>query len=272
MTIKSFIKDWMPPAVVRALISSSSSGIRFEGDYATWDEAAAHCTGYDAEHILAKVLEATLKVKCGEAAYERDSVVFDEIEYAWPVTAALMWAAAQSGGNLDVLDFGGALGSSYFQNRAFLADLPQVRWSVVEQAHYVYAGQEHIQDETLRFYSSIENCLTENKPNVVLLSGVLQYLSEPNLVVNKLCKLGSLVIILDRLIINHSLADSIHIQNVPASIYEAAYPCRSFSESALLNQFFHAYELRISFPSLDFKALSKINSNFNGYILSRKFV
>lgn len=137
--------------MVGAIRAMRWGGIRFEGNYSTWEAAAAQCTGYDAAPILAKVLDATLRVKRGEAAYERDSVLFDEIEYTSPVTEALMWAAAQSGGRLDVLDFGGALGSSYFQNRAFLADLPQVRWSVVEQAHYVEAGREHIQDETLRF-------------------------------------------------------------------------------------------------------------------------
>lgn len=36
------------------------------------------------------MLEATLKVKRGEAVFERDSVLFDEIQYSWPVTAALI--------------------------------------------------------------------------------------------------------------------------------------------------------------------------------------
>ena len=39
-------------------------------------------SGYDSQLILDKVLTSTLKVKNGEAAYERDSVLFDEIQYA----------------------------------------------------------------------------------------------------------------------------------------------------------------------------------------------
>ena len=73
-----------------------------------------------AQDILDKVLAATLKVKQGQAVFERDSVLFDEIEYSWPLLAGLMWAAASNGGKLNVLDFGGALGSSYYQNRKFL--------------------------------------------------------------------------------------------------------------------------------------------------------
>ena len=268
-SFKTLAKDCLPPIVVRAIRSLRGGGIRFEGNYPTWEAAAAQCTGYDAAPILAKVLEATLKVKQGEAAYERDSVLFNEIEYTWPVTAALMWAAAQSGGRLDVLDFGGALGSRYFENRSFLANLPMVRWSVVEQAHYVDAGRKYIQDETLRFYSSIDDCLIDNKPNVALLSSVLQYLPEINTVVAKICAAGPALIIIDRTIINYSSATSIYMQKVPASIYAATYPCRSISEKELLSQFSQNYKVEMQFPSLSFQALNKIKSVFNGYILSK---
>jgi len=88
-------------------------------------------------------------------------------------------AAARNVGVLNVLDFGGSLGSSYFQNRELLKILPTIRWNVVEQAHYVKAGQTYIQDEQLRFYPSIHECLAENKVNAILLSSVLQYLSDP---------------------------------------------------------------------------------------------
>jgi putative methyltransferase (TIGR04325 family) len=38
------------------------------------------------------------------------------------------------------------LGSSYFQNRKFLQSLPDVRWNVVEQPHYVDAGRKYIEE------------------------------------------------------------------------------------------------------------------------------
>ena len=96
--LKALARDWLPPVLARWFRQVRGGGIRFEGDFATWAEANRHCTGYDAEEILAKVLASTLKVKHGEAATERDSVLFDQIEYAWPVLAGLMWAAARTGG------------------------------------------------------------------------------------------------------------------------------------------------------------------------------
>lgn len=233
--VKSLAKDWLPPIILRALRQRRGGGILFEGDYSTWEEAAAECTGYESESILAKVLSATLKVKRGEAVYERDSVFFNEIHYAWPVTASLMWAAAQNAGRLDVLDYGGALGSSYFQNRAFLAGLQQVRWSVVEQAHYVEAGRVHIQDQTLRFYDSVENCYLEGKPNVILLSSVLQYLPKPKLILNSLFDIGAEFLVIDRTpFINSQGSEVIKVQHVPSSIYSATYPCWFFEIKDLI--------------------------------------
>jgi putative methyltransferase (TIGR04325 family) len=271
MSVNTFAKDWLPPVVVRAIRSLRCGGIRFEGNYPTWEAAAAQCTGYDAAPILAKVLDATLKVKGGSAAYERDSVLFDEIEYTWPVTAALMWAAAQSGGRLDVLDFGGALGSSYFQNRAFLANLPQLRWSVVEQTHYVVAGREHIQDETLRFYSTIDDCLTENNPNVVLLSSVLQYCSEIGQIINDIYKSCATTLIIDRTPFNSEPTEEICVQIVPDSIYKASYPMRVFSIGEFLDSLVGWQVVaKIVSPEGSLTTNAGLDICFQGFILKRK--
>ena len=230
-TLKSLTRDWLPTVFVRWFRQVRGGGIRFEGDFTTWEKANNYCTGYNAEEILTKVLASTIKVKHGEAAYERDSVLFDQIEYAWPVLAGLMWVGARSSGRLNVLDFGGALGSSYFQNRKFLLTLPDVHWNVVEQPHYVDAGRKHIQGEQLRFYKTIEECLSENQPNVILLSSVLQYLESPADLISELNKVGALCLIIDRTPFTLQAKDKLVVQKVPAAIYSASYPMWIFSLS-----------------------------------------
>jgi len=240
----------------------------FDGPYSTWEEAQYLCTGYSANEILARVLEASLKVARGEAVWERDSVTFDHIEYSWPVTAGLMWAAARTGGRLAVLDFGGALGSSWFQHRNFLSGLPDVRWDVVEQPNYVKAGREFIREEGLRFWSSIEDCAAVATPNVVLLSGVLQCIPDPQSVLTRLTQLKPLVIILDRVPYVHSgAAEAILIQKTPAHIYPATYPCRFFCEENLIQTLSKlGYKLIEVFPALD-----RLDSRaiWKGHILTR---
>jgi putative methyltransferase (TIGR04325 family) len=270
--LKALAHDWLAPAVVRWIRQRRGGEIRYEGDFATWEMASAQCTGYDAEGILAKVLDATLKVKRGEAAFERDSVLFDHIEYAWPVLSGLMWAAARSGGRLNVLDFGGALGSSYFQNRMFLQTLPEVRWNVVEQAHYVAAGQARIEDEQLRFYKTIAACLSNNQPNVVLLSSVLQYLKSPIDSINMLSSAGAECLIIDRTPFSTHGKDKLLIQRVPSSIYAASYPMWVFSQQGFMQLLDADWRLVASNQSPEglVQSTRGFGFSFQGMLLARR--
>ena len=192
-------------------------------------------------------------MKSGEAAYERDSVLFDEVHYAWPVAAGLMWAAAQDGGHLSVLDFGGSLGSSYFQNTQLLEGLQDVRWSIVEQSHFMEAGRQFIQDEKLRFYETIDECIKTEKPNVVLLSSVLQYLEKPYELLELLLKTDAESLIIDRTpFLNGYADDLVKVQVTPSSIYSASYPLWFFKKSNLMRMAIsHGYELKVEFDALD---------------------
>lgn len=270
--LKEIARDFLPPIAVRLLLKMRGGGVGFVGNYTTWAEAQAKSIGYDADDILTKVLDATLKVKHGEAAFERDSVVFDKIEYSWPVLAGLLWAATRNGGRLNVLDFGGALGSSYFQNRKFLEDLADVRWNVVEQAHYVRAGQDGIQDECLRFYESIDDCLEQNCPNVILLSGVLQYLESPHDIVARLSHVDADILIIDRTPFAAQGRDHLVIQHVPPSIYAASYPMWVFAREGFMHVLQPDWRLVASAGSLDGKirAANGLNISFEGILLERR--
>ncbi|MEP5566532.1 MAG: methyltransferase, TIGR04325 family [Halioglobus sp.] len=248
----------------------ASEGARFDGPYPDWAQAEANCTGYDSESILEKVVAATRVVESGAAVFERDSVLFYEESFVWPVVAGLNYAAAMSGGTLNVLDFGGALGSSYFQSRGLLAKQAEIRWNIVEQNHYVEAGKRETQGDQLRFYTTIEDCLSENKVNAVLLSGVLQYLEEPYVVLRELQSLGCEVVIMDRTILNSRDVNEIYVQHVPETIYSASYPCASLSARQIIAAMDEYYDLKSDFSSLRFPALRSIDSQFRGLLFTRK--
>jgi len=270
--IRPLLKDCLPPIVLRTVAQILGSGTRFEGNYSSWEEAATQCGGYAAENILTKVLDATLKVKQGDAAFERDSVAFHDIEYNWPVLAAFLWAASRNAGFLNVLDFGGALGSSYFQNRRFLETLRKVSWNVIEQPHYVRAGKEHIQDERLRFYLTIDSYMTENQPNVILLSSVLQYLPNPFNVLDKLAKCGASCLIIDRTPYSSQAEDCLVIQHVPSNIYRASYPMWIFSWDRFVQHITDSWEIFASHicPEGYVKTDHRQDFSFKGMLLSSK--
>jgi putative methyltransferase (TIGR04325 family) len=197
----------------------------FRGRYASWGAARAASTGYDATAILDKVRLATLDVIAGRAACERDSVTFDRPQYSLPLLVCLFYVATRCGNRLDVLDFGGSLGSSYWQNRRLLEHLQSVRWSIVEQQHFVAVGQRDIATEVLRFYPTVDACLAVEGPNLVLLSGVLQYLESPYDTLRSILERRLPFVVLDRTsFFVDDLPERITIEDVDPSVYEGSYP------------------------------------------------
>ena len=236
-------KQWIPPIflrfVIRLLGQGFSVNTTFNGPQASWSEAVEKAgSGYAEQQILEKVFHTTLFVKEGILAFERDSVGFKHLEYSWPVLGVLMMVAAIRKGELNVLDFGGSLGSHYFQNRKVLKQLNKITWNVVEQSHYVSVGQKYFQNGDLRFHHTIEQCVVEVSPDVVLLSSVLQYLDDPITILTQLLDLRSQCVILDRTCFyNEFDKDAVFIQQVPPDIYPAAYPCRFLNEHHMMNIF-----------------------------------
>lgn len=243
--MKKIIKDLIPPLILRNL---NSYRCPWKGDFSSWSEASRLCSGYSQDDILEKVSQATLRVASGEVPYERDSVLFDEVTYSWALTSALLNTYVKKG-FLDVVDFGGSLGSSYFQNKRFLKDLKHVTWSVVEQENFVSEGRRKFQSDILTFHNSLAEVFANKKTDFVLLSSVLQYLENPYAILREIISFKPEVIFLDRLSVVDAGRDIITLQQVPPSIYTASYPCRFFHEENIVNILSADYELFSRFPS-----------------------
>lgn len=125
------------------------------GDYKDWNELVALSGGYESDTILNKTRDSILKIKNGEAVYERDSVLFDIEIYPYAVITALLYAAINCNNNLNVIDFGGSLGSTYYQVRDFIPSALNVHWNVVEQKDYVDCGKNIFEDQFLKFHPTI---------------------------------------------------------------------------------------------------------------------
>lgn len=233
-------------------------------EYQSWHEALQKCSGYDSQIIIDKVYQAAFKVKSGQAVYERDSVIFEKIQYSWPILSALLWVAAQNDGCLNIIDYGGALGTSYYQNKKFLDNLKKVRWNIVEQGHFVELGKKEFENESLKFYFDLDSCVRENQVDAVLFSGVLQYLENPFAVLQKVRDSFIKFVLVDRTSFHNGGQDKIIIQKVPGAIYKVSFPCWVFSENKFLS-FFEKDTIFESFES--FKEELNFNVSFKGYIV-----
>lgn len=264
-------RQWLPAALQEWLRPLYGRSVYYRGRFTSWSQAAARSGGYDDTTILDRVKEASLKVKSGAAAAERDGFVLLQAAHSWPVLACCLRAATERGNLLTVLDFGGSLGSSYYQCRDFLATVRIECWSVVEQPHFAQCGREHFEDTTLRFFDSVPDFLSTGNPDVALLSGVLQYLSDPAATMEQILGCEPRYIVLDRTPMWEGASHWLTVQHVPPRFYRASYPCWIFSANLLRQQIGASYEMIADFPGSDGRATASGREfRFAGMVLRRK--
>jgi putative methyltransferase (TIGR04325 family) len=255
----------IPPVITKALRKLINPGM-FSGNYKSWDEARSVSGGFESDLILTKVKNALLKVKSGEAVYERDSVLFDRIQYSWPLLSGLLWVASRCGNKLNLVDFGGALGSTYFQNKRFLEHLLEIKWNIVEQENFVECGKFYFEDGCLRFYRNLGECITDQVPDVIILSSILQYLEKPYDLLAEIFRYDFRYILVDRTPFLEGEEDRITIQKVPPAIYPASYPAWFFNQEKFLGFFPREYELFADFDSFESFQLGGVATQNKGFI------
>ncbi|MEO6304854.1 MAG: methyltransferase, TIGR04325 family [Bacteroidia bacterium] len=274
--IKKTLKPFFPSkayAMLSRLTKNSTEQNVWRGNYTSWHEANKISTGYDSETILEKCKNALLKVKNGEAVYERDSVLFNEVQLSHGLLNYLKQTATENNNKLCVLDFGGSLGSSYYQNKNYLNDLTELNWCIVEQPNFVQCGKDFFEDENLKFYLTIEDCLKAHKPDIILLSSVIQYIEKPFELIQQILKLKVKYLIFDRLALSNENKDILTIQSVSDNYYESKLCHWFFSEDHFVSLFKKNYELIESAPSyadIPLVLNKKIKCHFNLLIFQAK--
>jgi putative methyltransferase (TIGR04325 family) len=261
--IKRIVKKVLPDYIIRPITGFFYG---WSGNYSSWEEAKQLSSGYDSKIILEKVSVSAGKVRDGLAVYERDSVIYTEVEYSYPVLSGLLWIAAQYRGRLNVLDFGGSLGSSYYQNKMFLDSVEDLNWCIVEQPAFVEEGKKYFSNDRLHFFNTNDDCFNTFEIDVILLSSVLQYLEEPYKLLDIFLIKQVKYIIIDRTSFIDG-NDRITIQKVHPAIYKASYPCWFLNKRNLIAYIEKSYELLLEFDALD---KANIRSEFKGFIFRRK--
>jgi putative methyltransferase (TIGR04325 family) len=239
------------PGLVRAC-GGHYTHIRFTGDYTTFDEARRAATGYDAPAILAATRHAIALVRDGRHRWERDAMISDTDELPWTLLACLLRIAAKNGTrSLRVLDFGGSLGSTYYWCRPFLSPDIALSWTVVEQPDHVALGKAEFENAELRFAYTVEEALRRSVPDVLLISGVLHFLPDPEAFLEEMRTWRIAHLILDRESLWAHPHHRLTVQHVPEEIYPASYPAWFLSSDRILGAIRRDYDLLWSAPDTE---------------------
>lgn len=237
----------------KAAVASPPTFEWFQGNYSTWDDALALCGGYNEDEILKKVASSSRLVRDGKAVFERDSVIFDKVQYSYPLLVSLLYSVSMLKNKLRLVDFGGSLGTTYFQNRNFLTSLDELSWNIVEQKHFVSLGRQEFSSKVLDFYLDIQDVFVSKEIDLILFSSSLQYISDPFGLLNEIEKFNFRFLLFDRIpfFIDPRLSDRISIQHVPDEIYRATYPAWFFNEPEFLAKLESKYRILFQFDSFE---------------------
>ncbi len=224
------------------LYDAKIPAVRYMGDYKSWKDAAEECAGYDDSTILNKVIDSIEKVRCGEAVWERDSYLFYKEKYVYQICAAVLrCAVANRGERVKLLDIGGSLGSTWFQNRKYLADLEHLEYIVAEQDHFAEYGHKNLEDNTLKFIKSTDKWETMERFDIILMSASLQYISQYEEIISRVKKAEPRYVILDRILVSDR--KRICVETVPKEIYLSSYPLVIFDMNEMKDTFGEHYKV-----------------------------
>ena len=205
----------------------------------TWEKAILKSSGYHNQIILNKVLKSTSRSIKDNSMFERDSVLIekDSLEYSYPLLFAIQLSLLQNKGELRLLDYGGALGSTYFQYRSFFPNKSKVEWSIVEQINFVRAGIDLNPDEDIFFYDDLNKCLQNKNPSLALFSSSLQYLENPFGILDQISESNVQTLVIDRVPIFVNDPSCLSVQYVPDWIYSSriSYPSHIFNLKEISN-------------------------------------
>jgi putative methyltransferase (TIGR04325 family) len=241
--LKRAAKSLSPPILLDLArkLKPDYSAREFEGPFASWKEAEARSDGWDSPEITAKTLEVSLKVRDGIAAFQQDTIVYDKIDYSATILAFLLLALSRHPDNLSIVDFGGSLGTNYFQNRKILERLSveSLTWNIVERPDIVKLGNQHFAGSTLRFFAGLDEAIESlgGRADSFLFSGSLQYVEEPFSLLDEAIDSGARVVAFDRLLVSAAHRHAVFIQRPdPGEYYRATYPAWRFSRDLFVRE------------------------------------
>lgn len=192
----------------------------FQAGFASFDEAAAACDGYESEAIGRAIAM--------RAATYQNGLPVEMHELFLEVHSALSFIVSEPSQSLRVLDIGGGIGS-YFLVMRRLMPRTRLDWTILETGAVAAAS---------RRVSTFGDIWVTDMPasnfDVALISGSLQYMRGPYDMLKRAAS-ASRWIILTRVPVSDREEDQVFIQHPPRDLLPGSLPLWIFSKRLILD-------------------------------------
>ncbi len=243
--------------------------INYFGPFKNWKDAISNSKGYDNKLILNNVLKNTMISKKNLYYFERDGYLLSTNTIPHYQLNLILKMINKKKRGLNIVDLGGSLGSSYFKMKDIINQNYKNTWNIVEQKSFVKIGRKKLKEKGLNFFDNLKN-LRNKKIDVLILSGSLQYLEDPNHILKIIFDLKPEIILLERLSI-------LKVKNEPTICVQKrgdnSYPIWFFSNKYIIEKFKkNKYNLVESFPpEFDHNLyFNKRRIKFDGFLFKKR--
>jgi putative methyltransferase (TIGR04325 family) len=214
--------------------------VTFEGRYATWNEAIVSASGANAFPVASKDHP---RASLPTSAEGWDGYLS---HFEVGLLAAVMAAMANAGTQKTVVDFGGAYGHHFLT--MLKVNLLPIRWEVIELKGVSEVGaQKWRHNADIRFLENLDSA--SKAPDLVIASGVLQYLEDPYAHIRKIEALEPSFVFLDRLPLINMDRDVCTVQRTGAQVFgvERTFPHWFISRDKLIAELSRSFDLVFRF-------------------------
>jgi len=242
--LRSLVKVALPVFILEK-IQARKNPIKYKYGYRSWSDAKIASNGYSENSILEKISFETSKMLSRNSGWVRDGYYFNDVQLNYEILSILALQGSESH-SVRVVDFGGGLGTTYFQNREVLERFGiRVCWNIIEQPHFVKEGKSILDSITnLHFFETLEGASIAST-DLVIFSSVLEYLEDPYFFLAEIMHLDSKPrgIVIDRSPIDLFSSEKFIVQSVDDSIHAAKLPLQILSQERIVEILSADYEL-----------------------------
>ncbi len=208
------------------------------GPFKTWNEAKKLSHGYHHKDIFIKTKKAALEILKKNYGYERDSVIFYDNNYNKYLVSKINSLKKKV---VNILDYGGSLGSLYFQNKKKINK--KIVWSIVDLKKIIQEGKRNFESRDLKFFFNLESYQKKILPDILILSSSLQYLKNYHDILSRLVSLKPKYIFILKTPFSEKGQNQIFIQKIPSNIYNSSYPFWRLDLGVLFKLLSNKYKL-----------------------------
>jgi putative methyltransferase (TIGR04325 family) len=252
------IRDFIPP-IFQSMLNKKSLPHNpvSPAVYRTYSNALAACRnlGYEEKDLIDIVFEKTMRFR--EQLNDQAPISLSDAMLQ-SICSLFLSIQNQGGGEIRVIDFGGACGAHYFLIKLLL-NTTKIKWYVVETPAMVQKARTLETDE-LYFYDSISKVKKDiGKVDLFHSSGALQYVPDPAGTMREALEVGATYIFLNRLALLPGMQNIITVQEsllstngpgaMPAGMKDSIcrYPITYVGKEWLENKLQEKYRISMQF-------------------------